>query len=179
MVPTIQPGSHVIVDRTAYRQGAPQRFDIVVFVPPDDRKSHYAFRVVGLPGEHVQLDATGVSVDGKPVKPPDGLAYVAFTRPEHKTVSDITLGQREYFLLGGTAGSSDPSQGMISCGRSQGSNHPLLITATPTRRTRRRRSGGFWTTATRTEAHQPDGPQGEGTEMPNRFEGSDPTTLQR
>jgi len=100
MVPTIQPGSHVIVDRTAYRQGAPQRFDIVVFVPPDDRKSHYAFRVVGLPGEHVQLDATGVSVDGKPVKPPDGLAYVAFTRPEHKTVSDITLGQREYFLLG-------------------------------------------------------------------------------
>jgi len=100
MAPTIPPGSHVNVDLQAYGKVDPSRFDIVVFIPPQDRSVFFVFRVIGLPGERIVLDTNGVLTDGKPVVSPEGIKYRALGRFADQTTSDVTLGQGEYFLLG-------------------------------------------------------------------------------
>lgn len=100
MAPTIPPGSCLDVDLGAYGRCAPKRFDIVVFVPPESRDSFFVFRVVGLPGEGIELEGDGLSINGEGLTPPDGLKYTALERFAHETTSDVTLGRSEYFVLG-------------------------------------------------------------------------------
>lgn len=55
MLNTIQEGDRVIASRLAYVKDDPQRYDIVIFKYPDDEKQYYVKRIVGLPGETVEV----------------------------------------------------------------------------------------------------------------------------
>ncbi|MBD2452039.1 signal peptidase I [Nostoc sp. FACHB-152] len=73
MEPTIQPNDHLIVDKISYDFSSPRRGDIVVFKPTkilQQENYHEAFikRVIGLPGEKVEVKNGQVYVNSSPLK---------------------------------------------------------------------------------------------------------------
>lgn len=97
MEPTIPAGSVVTVYTGAYDDAQPERFDLVVFTPPDAKESRYGFRVVGLPNEKVELAYEGLRIDGVLVKHPIEINFHASDVGKH---SGAVLGENEYFVLG-------------------------------------------------------------------------------
>ncbi|MCP5489327.1 MAG: signal peptidase I [Verrucomicrobia bacterium] len=95
MEPTIPEGSELTVDFNAYASHSPERFDIIVFRPPDPPGALFAFRVIGLPGETVQLTPEAMLIDGEEVSPPDDLQY----SPVSGGINQTNLNSA-YFLLG-------------------------------------------------------------------------------
>ena len=79
MMPTLLDGDFIIVNKYAYGLrlpvldrkflaiGEPQRGDVVVFRYPVDPSVNYIKRLVGLPGDHVEVDSDRVIINGKPV----------------------------------------------------------------------------------------------------------------
>jgi signal peptidase I len=79
MMPGLVDGDFIFVSKFAYglrlpvtnalllRTGAPQRGDVIVFRLPSDPSTHFIKRLVGLPGEHVQVRDNHVFIDGKPL----------------------------------------------------------------------------------------------------------------
>jgi signal peptidase I len=65
MEPTLVSGEYVIVSKLSYRFGTPQRGDIIVFHFPRDPKEEYIKRVIGLPGDEVQVRHGSVYVNGQ------------------------------------------------------------------------------------------------------------------
>jgi signal peptidase I len=65
MEPTLVSGEYVIVNRIGYRLGSPQRGDIIVFHFPRDPKEEYIKRVIGLPGDDIEVKNNAVYVNGQ------------------------------------------------------------------------------------------------------------------
>jgi signal peptidase I len=65
MEPTLVSGEYVIVDRISYRLGSPHRGDIIVFHFPRDPKEEYIKRIIGLPGDEVEVKNNTVYVNGQ------------------------------------------------------------------------------------------------------------------
>jgi signal peptidase I len=65
MEPTLVSGEYVIVNRLSYRLGSPQQGDIIVFHFPRDPKEEYIKRVIGLPGDEVEVKNGTVYVNGQ------------------------------------------------------------------------------------------------------------------
>ncbi|MBM0743012.1 signal peptidase I [Phormidium sp. CLA17] len=80
MVPTLQVDDRLIVDKVSYHFKQPQRGDIVVFMPPDEAsvvctgprpqrsKDAYIKRVIGLPGEKIEVKQGLVFINDSPIK---------------------------------------------------------------------------------------------------------------
>jgi signal peptidase I len=62
MVPTFQNGDYVLVDEFTYRVQAPERGQVVVFHDPQDWSTYFIKRVIGLPGETVDIANNTVTV---------------------------------------------------------------------------------------------------------------------
>jgi signal peptidase I len=79
MIPTLDVGDHIFVSKFAYavgipftnvkiaKLGAPKRGDIIVFKYPPDQSMDFIKRVVGLPGETVEVHHNEVFIDGRPM----------------------------------------------------------------------------------------------------------------
>jgi signal peptidase I len=65
MEPTLVSGEYVVVDRVSYRLGSPQRGDIIIFHYPLNPKEEYIKRVIGLPGDEVEIKNNAVYVNGQ------------------------------------------------------------------------------------------------------------------
>ena len=65
MEPTLATGERVIVNRLSYRFGTPQIGDIIVFHFPRNPSEEYIKRVIGLPGDTVQVKNGSVYIDGQ------------------------------------------------------------------------------------------------------------------
>ena len=65
MEPTLATGERVIVNRLSYRFGTPQIGDIIVFHFPRNPSEEYIKRVIGLPGDTVQVKSGSVYVNGQ------------------------------------------------------------------------------------------------------------------
>lgn len=72
MLPTIQLQDRVMVNKFIYRFKEPQRGDIVVLEPPDilNANQDYIKRIVGLPGERVEIKDSKVFINGKALDEP-------------------------------------------------------------------------------------------------------------
>src|ERR1700694_61954 len=73
MPPTLRTGAAFFVDRFAYRNDAPRRGDIVVFVPPILSKNPFIKRIVAVPGDRFVIRAGHAVLNGRRVDEP----YVA------------------------------------------------------------------------------------------------------
>ena len=99
MDPNFENGDYLIVDEISYRFSEPQRGEVIVFKYPEDPSHRFIKRIVGLPGETVEIK------DGKVIIYRDGVSQVL---DESEYLSDlvttgdfqITLGENEYFVLG-------------------------------------------------------------------------------
>lgn len=61
---TIMPESRIIINRLAYAKEEPKRGDIISFTFPDDGKTNYLKRIIGLPGETISGKDGSVYIDG-------------------------------------------------------------------------------------------------------------------
>ncbi len=73
MLPTLQINDRLIIDKITYNFRDPQRGDIVVFSPTDELKRQnfkdaFIKRVIGLPGEEVEVKGGRVYVNGQPLR---------------------------------------------------------------------------------------------------------------
>ncbi|MDR4463619.1 MAG: signal peptidase I [Nitrospira sp.] len=102
MVPTLLPGDQVILNRSAYQAVTPQRGNIILYRYPDEEGKLFVHRVVGLPGDQIEIRRQVLLVNDEPVSEP----YAQHTDPpmERGNVRDhlgpIIVPPESYFLLG-------------------------------------------------------------------------------
>ncbi len=115
MYPTLKDGDNLIVDKISYRFTDPARFDIVVFPFKYQDGTYYIKRIIGLPGEMVQIRDGLIYINGKKLTESYGSEEIA--NPGLASEA-ITLGQNEYFVLGdnrnNSADSREPSVGCVA-----------------------------------------------------------------
>jgi signal peptidase I len=82
MIPTLQIGDHILVNKLAYGIRIPlyghylvdfgkvQRGDVIVFIFPEDRSKDFIKRVVGVAGDTVEIRGKKISLNGKPIEDP-------------------------------------------------------------------------------------------------------------
>lgn len=70
MVPTLQDGEYVLVNRLAYRNSLPEQGDIIVFRSPQSADLDLIKRVIGLPGDTVTISGGVVQVNGQALDEP-------------------------------------------------------------------------------------------------------------
>ncbi len=75
MMPTLENGDRMIVNKFSYKIGEPDRFDIVVFHAPEQKD--YIKRVIGLPGDFVEYKDDQLYINGEPIDEPYLDAYKA------------------------------------------------------------------------------------------------------
>ncbi|MBI5945787.1 MAG: signal peptidase I [Chloroflexi bacterium] len=103
MRPTLEDGEFVLVSKMSYLFGAAQRGDIIVFHFPMNPEEELIKRVIGLPGDHVSVQAGTVSVNGQVLNEP----YIAAT-PAYSGEWDVTNDQ--LFVLGDNRNNSNDSK---------------------------------------------------------------------
>lgn len=98
MEPTLHDGQHLLLEKLSYKFKEIERFDIVVFQPfYDESDTFYVKRVIGLPGETVQIRDNIIFINDKPLED----IYGADSFTEGKMAeSRIQLGDNDYFVLG-------------------------------------------------------------------------------
>lgn len=98
MRPTLVTGDHVLVDERAFAARAPERFDVVVFAFPPDPAKTFVKRVIGLPGETVDVRADGVWIDGVRLDEPYAIGSSGGGRGVARQPIRVAPGQ--YFVMG-------------------------------------------------------------------------------
>ena len=101
MEPNFENGDYLIVDELSYRLREPQRGEVIVFKFPNDTTQRYIKRIIGLPGEMVEIANGQVKIIKNNDSPQtlDESAYlsdVIFTSGN----LNLLLGQDEYFVMG-------------------------------------------------------------------------------
>lgn len=111
---TLDDGDQLIVDKITYRFRDPERFDIIVFPFHYKENTYYIKRIIGLPGETVQIADGMIYIDGKILEESYGREVM---QDPGIAAEPITLGEDEYFVLGDnrnqSSDSRDPSVGLI------------------------------------------------------------------
>ncbi len=110
MAPNFHTGHYLIIDELSYHFHAPNRFDVVVLRYPLDTKRFFIKRIVGMPGDTIQIKDGHVVIIN--TEHPKG--YVVSEPYESQATfpvgqyNNVTLGPDQYFALGDNrAGSSD------------------------------------------------------------------------
>ena len=98
---TLKDGQSLIMDKISYRFHDPERFDIVIFPGPEENGENPYFikRVIGLPGETVQILDGKVYIDGEQLQED---VYGITDTIDYPGIAEepLTLGDDEYFCMG-------------------------------------------------------------------------------
>ena len=107
---TCTTGIIVIVDKLSYRFHDPERFDIIVFPFQFQDNTYYIKRIIGLPGETVQImDDGSIYINGEKLEENYGMEVI---KPETigRAAEPIELGDDEYFVMGDNRNNSSDSR---------------------------------------------------------------------
>jgi signal peptidase I len=107
---TLHNGDNLIVDKLSYRFHDPERFDIIVFPFQFQDNTYYIKRIIGLPGETVQImDDGSIYINGEKQEENYGMEVI---KPETigRAAEPIELGDDEYFVMGDNRNNSSDSR---------------------------------------------------------------------
>lgn len=109
MDPTFATGQYLIVDELSYHFGSPERGDVIIFKYPLDTTQYFIKRVIGLPGETVNIHGGKVSITKA-----DG-TVLNLEEPYVKNIGNgsemsVTLPSDQYFVMGDNRPESSDSR---------------------------------------------------------------------
>lgn len=107
MEPSLFNGQEILINRLVYKLSSPKRGDVVVFLPNGNQNTHYYVkRVVGVPGDHIQITEGKLYVNGIPEEDE------VFDKMEEPGIAEneIELQNDEYFVLGDNRNNSEDSR---------------------------------------------------------------------
>lgn len=110
METTLSHQDNLIVDKITYRFSDPKRFDIIVFPFQYEEDTFYIKRIIGLPGETVQIDEQGkIYINGEVLEESYGREVI---KPENIGIAaePVVLGEDEYFVMGDNRNNSSDSR---------------------------------------------------------------------
>ena len=96
MEPTLSDGDNLIVDKLSYRFRDPERYDIIVFPYQHAENTYYIKRIIGLPGDTVQVIDGYMYINGKKLDEHYGAEVM---EDPGIAAEPIKLGDDEYFVL--------------------------------------------------------------------------------
>ncbi|WP_392456250.1 signal peptidase I [Chryseomicrobium aureum] len=106
MMPTLNNGDRMVVNKIGYDIGTPERFEIIVFHAPEQK--NYIKRIIGLPGDHIAYEDDQLYINGEAVPEPyldqykaeitEGTLTENFTLEELTQLSEIPEGY--FFVMG-------------------------------------------------------------------------------
>ena len=118
MEPNYMEGDILLADKLCLKYSKIQRFDAVVFQYRYRDDQFYIKRVIGLPGETVQIKDGNIYIDGGLLDDP--YATEPIEKPK-RAAEPVVLGEDEYFLLGDNRNDSSDSRdsdiGNVSAGQ--------------------------------------------------------------
>ena len=119
MVPTLMPGDKIFVSKLVYGPkvpftslrikgiSKPKRGEVVVFIPPHDRKKAYIQRLIGLENDRILLEDGNVYVNGKIIVEPVIARNNYYNQGDYgKAGKEIIVPENKYFFLGDNSMSS-------------------------------------------------------------------------
>jgi signal peptidase I len=106
MIPTLEIGDRVLVNKFIYRFTDPRRGDIIVFESVDNSNEDLIKRVVGLPGDKIAVRGGKLFVNGEPQKEP----YTNQKFPDRSFFAKTTVPKNHVFVMGDNRGNSADSR---------------------------------------------------------------------
>lgn len=99
MDPTFKNGDYLIVDQVKFKLNSPERGEVLIFKYPRDTKKYFIKRIIGLPGETIEIKNGEVTIINE--ESPEGFAltepYIVFKKNDNFSVK---LNADEFFVLG-------------------------------------------------------------------------------
>jgi len=103
MEPSFYEGQRLLVNKAIYLIDDPERGDVFIFNAPNGRNGDYIKRVIGLPGDTVEIKEGAVYVNGAKLDEPYIMNNPGYTMAEQEISPDM------YFVLGDNRNNSDDS----------------------------------------------------------------------
>ena len=103
MEPNFHDGQYLFVNKLEYALHPPERGDVVVFLPPNQTARDFIKRVIGLPGERVEIVDGVIYIGGVVLREPYPL------NPGSYSFGPVTVAEGEYFVLGDNRNNSSDS----------------------------------------------------------------------
>ena len=107
METTLSDGDQLIVDKMSYRFRNPKRYDIIVFPYQYEPNTYYIKRIIGLPGETIQIIDGYIYIDGEQLDEHYGNELM---NDPGIAAEPVALGEDEYFVLGDNRNNSQDSR---------------------------------------------------------------------
>lgn len=110
MYPTFESGEYLIVDQLSYRLHQPERGDVVIFRYPRNPSEFFIKRIVGLPGETVDVGPNGVFITAPDSDTTTKLDESYLSVLPSRDHFEQALGADEYFVMGDNRDKSSDSR---------------------------------------------------------------------
>lgn len=104
MEPNFYDKEYLIIDEISYRFNEPQRGEVVIFKNPKNTKVYFIKRIIGLPGETVEIVDGKVKINGQEINEP----YIEYVSTQSHEA--VTLANDEYYLMGDNRANSYDSR---------------------------------------------------------------------
>jgi signal peptidase I len=102
MLPSLEEGEYIIINKLSYYLEEPERGDVIVLHFPNDRSRDFIKRIIGLPGDQVEVSEGVVKVNGVPLEEP----YIN-AQPSYS--GSWTVPDEHYFVMGDNRNNSSDS----------------------------------------------------------------------
>jgi len=108
MLPTFESGDYLIINEIVYRTSDPKRGEVIVFRYPGENKRFLIKRIIGLPGEHIKVAGSTVTV----TKNDESVITInePYINGSFSSYGTWALGDTEYFVMGDNRNASSDSR---------------------------------------------------------------------
>lgn len=108
MEPNFHDKEYLVIDKLSYKIRVPKRGEVIIFHPPQSPRESYIKRIIGLPGEKVEVKSGNIYINGKLLKE----SYIMHDAGSAISTNDMTvqLQDNEFFVFGDNRDHSSDSR---------------------------------------------------------------------